>query len=183
MERPPRVRDAGALFTSGVSNTSTNPRGTASVLSKITIGAAATFMLTALMLSLPAITGNRSVLSTQGAPDSSSATTTNTNSENANTSEANTASNAATETKVEEKKGDEAKPEETKEEKKEEKEDKDRHYYRIERNYGSFARTLSLPDDANADEIQANLKDGILKLTIPRHEGQHGESRKIAIEK
>ena len=116
----PGKTDAGALFTSGVSNTSTNPRGTASVLSKITIGAAATFMLTALMLSLPAITGNRSVLSTQGAPDSSSATTTNTNSENANTSEANTASNAATETKVEEKKGDEAKPEETKEEKKEE---------------------------------------------------------------
>lgn len=67
--------------------------------------------------------------------------------------------------------------------KKELKEDKDRHYYRIERSYGSFTRTLSLPDDANADEIQASLKDGILKLTIPRREGLHPESRKIAIEK
>ncbi|GGD49514.1 Hsp20/alpha crystallin family protein [Lacimicrobium alkaliphilum] len=65
--------------------------------------------------------------------------------------------------------------------KKEEKEDKDRHYYRIERNYGSFARTLSLPDDANADEIQVSLKDGILNLTIPRRGGKRPETRKIAI--
>lgn len=65
--------------------------------------------------------------------------------------------------------------------KKEQKEDKDRHYYRIERSYGSFTRTLSLPEDADADEIQASLKDGILKLTIPRREGERPETRKIAI--
>ena len=58
----PGKTDAGALFTSGVSSAALNPRGTASVLSKITIGAACVFMLTALLLSLPAITGTSSVL-------------------------------------------------------------------------------------------------------------------------
>ncbi len=129
----PGKTDAGALFTSGVSNTSTNPRGTASVLSKMTIGAATIFMLSALMLSLPAITGDTSVLSTQGAPDASTSPAANTNSENANTantSEANSegASNNAAETKVEDKKeeGDkkaDEKPEEKKEEKLDEKKD------------------------------------------------------------
>jgi len=129
----PGKTDAGALFTSGVSNTSTNPRGTASVLSKMTIAAATVFMLSALMLSLPAITGDRSVLSTQGAPDTSSSPAANTNSENANTtntSEANTegASNKEAETKAEDKKEDgdkkaEEKPEEKKEEKSDEKKD------------------------------------------------------------
>ena len=54
------------------------------------------------------------------------------------------------------------------------KEDKDKHYYRVERSYGSFQRTLSLPDDANADEIRANLDKGVLRLEIPRR----GEARK-----
>jgi len=40
----------------------------------------------------------------------------------------------------------------------------------VERSYGSFQRTLSLPADANADDIQANLKTGvfaILDLPMP----------------
>jgi len=58
----PGKADAGALFTSSVSSTAFGPRGTQSILAKITIGAAAAFMLIALMLSLPAINGSRSVL-------------------------------------------------------------------------------------------------------------------------
>ena len=58
----PGKADAGALFSSSVSSTAFGPRGTQSILSKITIGACAAFMLLALMLSLPAITGSRSVL-------------------------------------------------------------------------------------------------------------------------
>jgi preprotein translocase subunit SecG len=58
----PGKSSAGDLFSSSVSSTAFGPRGTASVLSKITIGAAATFMLIALMLSLPAVTGSHSVL-------------------------------------------------------------------------------------------------------------------------
>jgi preprotein translocase subunit SecG len=62
----PGKADAGALFTSSVSSTAFGPRGTQTLLAKITIGAAALFMLIALMLSLPGLTGTRSVL--QSAP-------------------------------------------------------------------------------------------------------------------
>jgi preprotein translocase subunit SecG len=63
----PGKADAGALFSSSLSSTAFGPRGTASLLAKITIGAAAAFMLIALMLSLPGIMGSRSVL--QGAAE------------------------------------------------------------------------------------------------------------------
>ena len=52
--------------------------------------------------------------------------------------------------------------------KEESSESKDKHFYRVERSYGSFQRTLALPDDANADEIRANLDKGVLRLEIPR---------------
>jgi preprotein translocase subunit SecG len=58
----PGKADAGALFSSSVSSTAFGPRGTQTLLAKITIGAAAAFMLTALILSLPAISGTSSVL-------------------------------------------------------------------------------------------------------------------------
>src|SRR2546427_6790232 len=63
----PGKSDAGALFSSSVSSTDFGPRGTQTLLAKITIGAAAGFMLIALALSLPAISGTRSVLQS-GAP-------------------------------------------------------------------------------------------------------------------
>ncbi len=59
----PGKTDAGALFTSNVSSSAFAPRGTATVLSKVTISAACVFMLSALLLSMPALTGNVSVLS------------------------------------------------------------------------------------------------------------------------
>lgn len=58
----PGKADAGALFTSSVSSTAFGPRGTQTILAKITIGAAALFMLIALTLSLPIVTGSRSVV-------------------------------------------------------------------------------------------------------------------------
>jgi preprotein translocase subunit SecG len=64
----PGKADAGALFSSSVSSTAFGPRGTQTLLSKITIGAAAGFMLFALILSLPAITGTTSVLQS-GVPE------------------------------------------------------------------------------------------------------------------
>jgi preprotein translocase subunit SecG len=64
----PGKTDAGALFTSNVSSAAFGPRGTASVLSKLTIVAAIIFMLSALMLSMPALTGNVSVLSGADTP-------------------------------------------------------------------------------------------------------------------
>ena len=49
----PGKADAGALFSSTLSSTAFGPRGTASLLAKITIGAAVAFMLIALTLGLP----------------------------------------------------------------------------------------------------------------------------------
>jgi preprotein translocase subunit SecG len=65
----PGKADAGALFTSSVSSTAFGPRGTQTLLAKITIAAAALFMLTALALSLPYFTGSRSVLQSVDEPD------------------------------------------------------------------------------------------------------------------
>ncbi|MEE8399353.1 MAG: Hsp20/alpha crystallin family protein [Desulfobacterales bacterium] len=43
-------------------------------------------------------------------------------------------------------------------------------YYRRERSYGKFERTFSLPENVNADTIEASFKDGVLKLEIPKPE-------------
>lgn len=63
----PGKADAGALFSSSVSSAAFGPRGTQTLLAKITIGAAAAFMLLGLALSMPFVTGSHSVL--QGASD------------------------------------------------------------------------------------------------------------------
>ena len=60
----PGKTDAGALFTSNISSSAFQPRGSQTILSKITIAAATTFMLSALLLAMPALTGNISVLET-----------------------------------------------------------------------------------------------------------------------
>ena len=53
-------------------------------------------------------------------------------------------------------------------EKKAEKEEKDKNYRLIERSYGSFERTLELPDGVNTDAIQASIAKGVLKVTVPK---------------
>ena len=89
----PGKTDAGALFTSNVSSSAFSPRGTATVLSKVTIGAATTFMLSALLLAMPALTGNVSVLSSgTDTPADAPVVTTDANS---NTAPVDANSNAA----------------------------------------------------------------------------------------
>ncbi|MDG9669347.1 Hsp20/alpha crystallin family protein [Hahella sp. CR1] len=65
--------------------------------------------------------------------------------------------------------------------KEEKSESKDKQFYRIERSYGAFQRTLSLPDDANVEDIHAQLRNGVLKLEIPRREPDAKEVKRIAI--
>lgn len=43
-------------------------------------------------------------------------------------------------------------------------------YHRIERSYGSFARTFSLPDVIEADQVKAEFKDGVVHLHLPKSE-------------
>ena len=57
----PGKADAGSLFTSSISSTAFGPRGTQTLLAKITIGAAATFMLVALLLGF-GVGGQRSLM-------------------------------------------------------------------------------------------------------------------------
>ena len=51
----------------------------------------------------------------------------------------------------------------------EEKVDEER-YYRVERRFGSFQRSLALPQGVRADEIDAAYDDGILTVTVPKAE-------------
>ena len=57
----PGKADAGSLFTSSISSTAFGPRGTQTILAKITIGAAATFFIVALLLGF-GIGGQRSLM-------------------------------------------------------------------------------------------------------------------------
>ncbi len=66
-------------------------------------------------------------------------------------------------------------------EKREEKEDKGRTYYRMERSYGSFSRTIPLPAEADIDKVEASYKKGILKVSVPKTEKALRETKKISV--
>ncbi|HEX3037252.1 MAG TPA: Hsp20/alpha crystallin family protein, partial [Thermodesulfobacteriota bacterium] len=51
----------------------------------------------------------------------------------------------------------------------EEKESKD-NYLRVERAYGSFVRSFRLPKNVDAEKIEAEYKDGVLEVTLPKKE-------------
>jgi HSP20 family protein len=53
-------------------------------------------------------------------------------------------------------------------ERKSEKEEKNKKFHRIERSYGTFLRTFTLPEDADAKKIAAEFKDGVLKVHLPK---------------
>jgi len=68
-------------------------------------------------------------------------------------------------------------------ERKFEKEVKDESYHRIERSYGSFARSFSLPNSINAEKVKAEYKDGLLMLTLPKREEAKPKTIKIDVSK
>lgn len=55
-------------------------------------------------------------------------------------------------------------------ERKFEKEEKGRKYHRVERAYGSFVRSFSLPEDADGSKVTADFKDGMLQVHLPKSE-------------
>jgi HSP20 family protein len=66
-------------------------------------------------------------------------------------------------------------------ERKHEKEEKKEGYYRAERTYGAFYRTLALPEGTKADEAKATIKDGVLEVTVPTAKFEE-KKRTLAIE-
>ena len=64
-------------------------------------------------------------------------------------------------------------------EKKEQSEEKKEGYYHCERRFGAFRRSLSLPGDIDHDKIEANYKDGVLTLTLPKTEAAKAKVVKV----
>ena len=52
-------------------------------------------------------------------------------------------------------------------ERKSEKEDQTRKFHRIERSYGTFRRSFTLPEDADSTKVTAEFHDGVLKVHLP----------------
>jgi len=67
------------------------------------------------------------------------------------------------------------------EKKKEEKVEK-KDYYRLERSYGSFSRSFSLPGDVQTEKAKATFKDGILEIRVPKTEEAKKKQVKVKIE-
>jgi len=64
-------------------------------------------------------------------------------------------------------------------EKKNEREEKDKDYHLLERNYGSFMRTVELPPGVDPDSIKAVIAKGVLKVTVPKP--APSQARKIEV--
>jgi HSP20 family protein len=61
-----------------------------------------------------------------------------------------------------------------------EKETKEENYHRIEREYGSFSRSFTLPTPVDGDKVTAEYKDGVLKIVLPKKEETKPKPIKIA---
>ncbi len=67
-------------------------------------------------------------------------------------------------------------------ERKFEKEAKEENYHRIERVYGSFYRSFSLPNTVDHDKVKAEYKNGVLKITMGKREEVKPKQIKIEVE-
>jgi HSP20 family protein len=67
-------------------------------------------------------------------------------------------------------------------EKKQEEEVKEENYYRSERSYGSFVRTLELPKDVEADKVKATFKNGVLEVRMPKTEQAKVREIKVKVD-
>jgi HSP20 family protein len=62
------------------------------------------------------------------------------------------------------------------------KETKEENYHRIERSYGNFSRSFSIPATVDEEKIRADYKDGVLKIILPKKEQAKPKQIKIASE-
>jgi HSP20 family protein len=64
-------------------------------------------------------------------------------------------------------------------EKKAEKEEKERNYRLVERSYGSFERSITLPDGVKAEDVKASIAKGVLSVKVPKP--APAQARKIEV--
>jgi HSP20 family protein len=64
-------------------------------------------------------------------------------------------------------------------EKKQEKKEENENYHRVERSYGSFSRSFTLPAGVDPESVQATFKDGVLVIALPKVE--EAKQKKIEI--
>ncbi len=60
-------------------------------------------------------------------------------------------------------------------------ETKEDNYLRVERAYGSFSRSFSLPNTVNSEAIKAEYKDGVLTVTLPKRPESKPKQVKISV--
>jgi len=66
-------------------------------------------------------------------------------------------------------------------ERKQEKREENERYHRVESSFGKFARRFTLPEDAQAESIDASFKDGALTVTIPKAAPKSPKARVIQV--
>jgi HSP20 family protein len=66
-------------------------------------------------------------------------------------------------------------------ERQQEREENEEGYYRTERSYGSFYRSIPLPDGVNADEAKATFNNGVLEITMPAPARAEQRGRRLEV--
>ncbi|NIP28100.1 MAG: Hsp20/alpha crystallin family protein [Phycisphaerae bacterium] len=66
-------------------------------------------------------------------------------------------------------------------EKKAERKDEGENYYRLERSYGAFQRSIPLPVEVEADKVEATFKNGVLTITLPKSAEAQQRTKKITV--
>lgn len=67
-------------------------------------------------------------------------------------------------------------------ERKFEKEEKNKKFHRIERSYGTFVRTFSMPDDADPTKVTADFKEGLLQVRLAKSEEKKPKNIEVAVQ-
>jgi HSP20 family protein len=62
-----------------------------------------------------------------------------------------------------------------------EKEENGKKYHRVERSYGSFGRSFSLPDDASPAKVTADFKDGVLRVHLAKNEKARPQQVEVSV--
>lgn len=67
-------------------------------------------------------------------------------------------------------------------ERKTEKEEKTKKYHRVERSFGNFERTFTMPEDTDAGKTKAEFKDGVLRVHLPKNPAAQPKKIDVKVE-